>query len=155
MIRTCLLCNSSARPDRWPVRPGSGGRRRAQPCLRTPRSYSRDIPLCLFRRGRFETLRCSLVFLDDLLEVVAHGRKRLARDLHLAVRTFADDEIKSRESGIFFRIIVAEVRAAALLAFERSARNGLGNCQNIEQVERGVPPGIVVAIAVDGYVLRA
>ena len=46
-------------------------------------------------------------------------------------------------------IVVAEVAAAALLALERRARDGLGDRQQVVQVQRGVPAGVVLAVARD------
>jgi hypothetical protein len=47
------------------------------------------------------------------------------------------------------RVVVAEVRAAAFLALDRRARDGLRHRQQIVQVDRRVPAVVVLAIAVD------
>ena len=46
-------------------------------------------------------------------------------------------------------IVLAEVAAAALLALDRRARDRLGDGQQVAQVERRVPAGVVLAVAGD------
>ena len=45
--------------------------------------------------------------------------------------------------------------AAALLAFEGRARDGFGNCEQMFQINRRVPAGIVFTMAMDSDILRA
>ena len=59
-----------------------------------------------------------------------------------------DHMIEFRRFLALIRIIVAEVSAAAFLALDGGQRDGFGNRQQVAQIERGMPAGIVFAIAV-------
>ena len=52
-------------------------------------------------------------------------------------------------SGSLFGIVVAELRAAALLAQQRGAGDGFGNGQQLSQIHGGVPAVVVLAVARD------
>ena len=52
--------------------------------------------------------------------------------------------------GVLVRKIVTEMPAPAFFAFEGRTRDGFGNGEQVIQVERGVPAGIVFAMAGDG-----
>ena len=51
------------------------------------------------------------------------------------------------QAGVLVGEVVAEVGAAALLALERGARDRLGDREQVAQVERRVPAGVVLAVA--------
>ena len=91
------------------------------------------------------------ILLDNLLLLFGHRRQRLAVDLHRAVRSLVDHEIERAVRRILLRIVVAEMRAAAFLALQGRERDGFGNREQIVQIERGVPAGIVFAIAADAH----
>ena len=52
-----------------------------------------------------------------------------------------------RKLRALFRIVLAELRAAAFLSFQSRERHRFGNGQQILQIERGVPAGIEFAIS--------
>src|SRR6516164_8769727 len=98
MSRICRPCSSIVRRGCWPARPGYGERRRARPFRRTPRWYSPETCQRLFHRARFETWPWTLLhLLYDLLKFRWHLRNALAPDLHLAVRSLADNDIERAE----------------------------------------------------------
>ena len=53
-----------------------------------------------------------------------------------------------------FGIVLAEVSAAALLALDGAARDRLGDRQQVVQVQRRVPAGVVFAVAADADTCR-
>src|SRR5262245_50335571 len=90
-----------------------------------------------------------LILLDDLLELSRHRRNRLARELHRAVCAFPNDEVERAELGRLLRVVLAEVGAAAFLALDGDGRDGLGDGQEIRQIDTGVPAVVVLAVAGD------
>src|SRR5688572_6955993 len=90
-----------------------------------------------------------LHLLDDLLEVVGHGRQRLPAKLHPPVGTPRDHRVEGGVGGILLGEVVAEVTAAALLALDGGAGHRLRDREQAVQVDGGVPPGIVLAVARD------
>ena len=97
----------------------------------------------------------SFHLLDDLFQFFRHSGIGLAAQLHRAVRAFADDDVHLAGCGILVRKILAEMAAAAFLAVDGRARDGLGNREQMLQIDRGVPAGIVFAVAVDGDLVAA
>src|SRR3954471_7527188 len=140
MTRTCRPCSSSAQPDRWPGQPGSGEWRRGRPSPPRPASCSRGTPPRPFRRARPGTLRTSsrtlLVLLDDLLQIVAQRRDRLAPQLGTPPCPLADHVVERGEIRVLVRVVLAKVPAAALLALELGGGDRLGAGQQAGQIER-------------------
>src|SRR5450759_2759484 len=185
MIRISPPCSSSAPRGRPRSRPRSDGWRRERPCLRRRWSHSPEAvrpPPCLARLGTsrvaFRCRRCcrssprragrsrrccvrmsrpqpSLVLLDDPLQILAHLGYGLARHLHLAARSPANDDIELAISRILVRKVVAKVRASTLLSFEGAARDDLRDGDHVLEIERRVPSGIVLAVAPDGNFPRS
>ena len=54
--------------------------------------------------------------------------------------------VEGAELGRLLGEVVAEVAAAALLALDRRARDGLRDGEQVAQVEAGVPAGVVLAV---------
>src|SRR5205814_604509 len=76
----------------------------------------------------------SLHLLDDLLEFRRHlGYGRLL-ELHAPVGPLADDQVDLAEVGRLVGEVVAEVAAAALLAGQGAAGDGLRDGQQVVQV---------------------
>src|SRR6188474_2894063 len=106
--------------------------------MRCPRSYhSSRRRVGRSRRYFVRTIgrQPLLVFLDDLLEIFAHFRNRLARHLHLTVRSPPDDNVELAVARVLLRKIVAEVPAAALLSLQIGARDDLRYGQQILKIE--------------------
>ena len=93
--------------------------------------------------------------LDDLFQFLRHARNRLAAQLHRAIRALLDDDVSPSRPRRFIREIFAEVAAAAFLAVERGAGDGLGDGEEMLEIERGVPAGIIFAVAVNGGLFGA
>src|SRR5260370_26126823 len=66
----------------------------------------------------------------------------------------ANGELERSVGWILVRIIVAEMRAAALFALQRRTGDRLGNGQQIVQIQRCVPARIVLAISSYRYRFR-
>src|SRR2546423_5472364 len=122
-------------------------------CRSAPRRVDRS------RRRSARATRSSsqplLVLLDDLLQIGSHFRNWLARHLHFGRGSPAYDDVELRVARILFRKIIAKVPTAALLSLEGSASDDLRDRKEILQVERGMPPWIVLPIPGDGYLLRS
>src|SRR5207249_573022 len=100
------------------------------------------------RRARRGTSRGrSFLLLHDSLEIAAHLRNVLARYFHLSVVAATEKDVEFRKLGIFLREIVAEVTSPAFLSLERGTRDRLRDGEEVCQIERGVPAGIVFAAA--------
>src|SRR5262249_8364936 len=128
----------------------------APPSPRTPPSSSPSNRRPWRRRARCGRSRWALlVLLDDLLQIVGHLGKRLAPELHAPVGSLLAHQVELAGRRILVGVIVAEVRAAAFLALDRAARDGLGAGQKVPQIERRVPAGVVLAIALDADRLGA
>src|SRR4051794_1349610 len=85
---------------------------------------------------------------DGRLELLGKRRNPLQAHLHLPIRPATDHCVYIPEvRAVLAGIIVAELGATALLADQRRARDRLGDGQETVQVQRGVPPGIVLAVA--------
>src|SRR5262249_9130257 len=70
----------------------------------------------------------AVVLRDDFLHLRRHSRQRLPAELHLAVRSLPDDGVlPAVVRRVLARVVVAELAAAALLAFDRRPRDGLGH----------------------------
>src|SRR3954470_22128036 len=94
------------------------------------------------------TLRL-LLLLDDLLELRRHSRDRLPREPHLAVGPLSDHDVEAAPGRVLFRVIIPIVPTAAFPAFDGGAGDGLGDGEQVAQVERGVPAWIVFPVAGD------
>ena len=95
------------------------------------------------RRGRAVEVSSCRRLLDDLAQVVGHLRQRFAADLD-AGAVPARRDVDLRELALVrFRVVIARVAAAALLAFERVARAALGDGQHGVEVDRHVPARVV------------
>src|SRR5689334_21690221 len=91
--------------------------------------------------------RPSLHLLDDVFERTRHLRDGLLPDDHPAVVAALHEHVDLAEGGRLLGEVLARVRAAALLALERRARDRLAHGEEAAEVERGVPPRVVVAVA--------
>src|SRR6185437_7342019 len=92
---------------------------------------------------------CSPLFhlLDNGFELLRHRWNRLTRELHLAAGPFRQHEIEGSECRILVREVVAKVAATALLSLERRPRHRFRHGEQVLEVERGVPAGIVLAVS--------
>src|SRR6185295_17418712 len=95
-----------------------------------------------------------LLLLDDLLQVVRHGRERDSRQLQVASAALLHHDVDRAELGHLVRVILAEVPATALLPLDRRSRDGLGYGQQVSQIERGMPAGVVLAMSADANARR-
>src|SRR4051794_15563747 len=84
--------------------------------------------------------------LDDRLKFRRYRLERVAPDLHLAIGTALAHHVERRVRIILGRKTVAKMPAATLLTLQRRARDRLGNRQQMRQVQRRMPPRIVIAI---------
>src|SRR5207248_2709263 len=137
----------------------SGARHRGRPCPRTPASCSLRISRLPGRRARSETLRCPpwpplFHGLDDFLQLARHLGNRGARQLHSAVAPLAEHDIHLSERGVLLGIVLPEVAAAALTPLDCGASDRLGHKQQVWEIERGMPAGIVFAMAADADAAR-
>src|SRR5579885_1319862 len=154
MSRTSLPCSSSARPDRRPAPPESGGPRRVPPFRQRLQSYSRGTRLCRFHRARCERLQSALLhLLDDLLQLLRHGSDWFARKLYFTIRTLSRHDVELTRFLALCREIVTKVCAAAFFSFQRCFGHDFRNRQQVPEIERGVPAGVVFAIAIDADLL--
>src|SRR5665213_997195 len=115
------------------------------------------------RRARCGTSRCALRswwptlgcwsshLLDHGRQLTGHGRYGLAAQLHRPACALPDDDVERAVARVLVRVVVAEVAAAALAPLESRPRNGLGDRQEVAQVERGVPTRIVLAITIHAH----
>src|SRR5437868_7767053 len=90
-----------------------------------------------------------LLLLDDLLEFLRYRRNRQARDLHAAVRSPLRHDVERAEFGDLVRIILAEVSAAALFPLERRDGDRLGDVEQVADVDRRVPAGVILTVPFD------
>ena len=81
------------------------------------------------------------------LELVGHLRQRLLRRRSARRRGRRVTTLTFPNCGVGGREVVAGVAAAALLALDRRARDRLGDGEHVVQVERQVPAGVVLAVA--------
>src|SRR5215212_1399723 len=88
-----------------------------------------------------------LVFLDDLLQFRGHRRNRDAGDLHRSIRSRTNDEVERAERLFLLRVILPKMPAAALLALERRAGDGLGYDEKVREILRRMPAGVVLTVA--------
>src|SRR5262249_52442364 len=88
-----------------------------------------------------------LVLLDDALQLGGHLGDGPARQPHLAVGTALHAHVLLPPRGILAGEVLAVVAPAALGTLERRAGDGLRDVEQVLHVERGVPAGIVVAVA--------
>src|SRR5437773_4648379 len=94
------------------------------------------------------------VLLDYPLEVFADFRNRLSRHLHLPTLPALDDDVELAVTRILLREIVAEVSTATLFSLQSGTSDDLGDGQQIPQIERRVPPRIVLAVSGHRNLLR-
>src|SRR5438094_5877460 len=87
------------------------------------------------------------VLIDDPLQLGRHLRNRLTRDRHLATATLPDDEVQPTPALDFAGTVFAKMRAPALFSLEARARDRLRDGEEVGQVERRVPAGVVFTIA--------
>src|SRR5690242_16889215 len=117
MSHTFQPCSSSEPRDCRQLRPVFGEQHRVLPCLAGLLLDSPETLPGLFRRAKCEMLLSPLLhLLDDLFEVFAHCRYRLARDLHFSDKTFSDHNIERAVLIIFSWIVIAEMRATAFFS---------------------------------------
>src|SRR5205823_3927851 len=88
----------------------------------------------------------SFHFLDNRFQIIRHFWHLLQPNLYRAIRCLRNDGIYFGETLILLRIILAELRAAAFLSFQRRPGYRFGNGQQVFQIECGVPPWIELAI---------
>ena len=62
---------------------------------------------------------------------------------------FADDDVHFAEGRILVGVILPEVTAAAFAPFDRGAGDRFGHEQQVREIERRVPAGVVFAMAAD------
>ena len=86
-------------------------------------------------------------------ELRRHLGNRHAPDLHRAVGGLPGHDVDLAEFRRLVGIVLAEVPAPALLALDRRARDRLRDGQEMAEVERRVPAGVVLAIAADAHAL--
>src|SRR5712671_1304772 len=96
-----------------------------------------------------------LVLLDDPPQILTHLRQRLAHYLHLPTGTALDDDVELAVVRILVGEIIAKVPTSTLLSFESRARNDFRDCDQILEIERGVPSRIVLAVTRDGNSRRS
>src|SRR4029077_16176519 len=122
--------------------PSSSGTRKSWnvPASRVPRKT--------LRTASVVAIAPSDLALDDPLEFVGYGRDRLPADRHpRAVPPHHDVDRPELLVGV--RVLDARVRAAALAPLERGARHRLAHREEVLQVDRRVPAGIVLAVPFD------
>src|SRR4029077_14254663 len=123
---TCLPCNSSARRDRTPALPESGGSRRALPFLQRFRWCNRGIVPRPSPPAKFGTSRSpSLHLLNDLLQLIRHRRDGFAAQCSPARRAFRDHDIEAAVLVVFCGVVVAKLRATTFFSLQPRSRNQL------------------------------
>src|SRR5579864_1503117 len=154
MSHTFPPCSSIEPQDRRPVPPEFDGPRRGPPCRRRLPWCNPEIFLRLVLRARCEMLPSPLLhLLDNLPQVFSHGRNGLARELHFAGGAFSCDNIKLAELVVLTGKIIAEMSPTAFFSVERSQRDNFRDGQQIVQVKRRVPAGVVFAVSIDADML--
>src|SRR5215203_3742009 len=88
-----------------------------------------------------------LVFPDDLLQFRGHRRNRDAGDLHRSSRSRTNGEVERAERLFLLRVVLPEMPAAALLALEGRAGDGLGYDEKVREILRRMPAGVVLTVA--------
>src|SRR5215217_7054392 len=89
------------------------------------------------------------ILLDDLLQPVRHRRNRNTRHLHPAAASATHRDVERGEGGALVWIVLAEMTAAAFLAFDGGACDRLRHGQQVAKVLSGVPAGVVFTMADD------
>ena len=144
-----------------PARPGSGARRRARPCPRTTSVVvvAKLPPLAVaapdLERRLGHLIVCRRVCDYFFSSMTCFSSAGIARNRHARAppsrrrAPLRVDDVERAELRDLVRVVVAEVAAAALLALDRRARDRLGHGQQVVQIERRVPAGVVLAVAGD------
>src|SRR5437016_5387544 len=149
MSRTSLPCSSSARRGPGPVRPEWRARRRARPSLRRPRLRTlsaRRAPACRGIGARDVVRTRSGPFLDEFREISRDRWLRLTSYGH--ARAFLlYHNLLARLAFIRIGIIAPGMGAAALGSLQCGACRRLGHDQQRPQVDRRMPPRVVLATA--------
>src|SRR5439155_27256528 len=104
---------------------------------------------------RAEQARPLLILVDDPLQLGRHLRNRLTRDRHLATAALANDEVQPPPALDFLRTVFAKMRAPALFSLEARTGDRLRHGEQVSQVERRVPAGVVFTIAAHSDARRA
>src|SRR5438874_4001810 len=121
---------------------------------RRPRS-GRSARLRVARSRQCRARLQSLVLLDDLLQIVTHRLNRNAADGHFPIRAPRDDGVESSAIRTLFRVVVAEMSASTFFSLESRTRDRFRHSEKILQIERSMPPRIVLTIAGDAHSLRS
>src|SRR5207244_4988838 len=104
---------------------------------------------------RAEASSALLILVDDPLQLGRHLRNRLTRDRHLATAALANDEVQPPPALDFLRTVFAKMRAPALFSLEARTGDRLRHGEEVGQVERRVPAGVVFTIAAHSDARRA
>src|SRR5262245_36534839 len=103
------------------------------------------------RSGFNVSVMILLLLLDHLLQRRRHCTDRLADELHAAIGGLPNDDVEFAAGRILLGIVLAKVAAPAFLPLDGGPGDGLGDRQQILEVECRVPARIVLPITADTY----
>src|ERR1700733_2533960 len=88
-------------------------------------------------------------FKDHGLQLIGHGRESALLHQHFSVGAAPDYDVVLAPFGVLGGEVLAKLRAAALLAEQRSTGHGLRHHQEAGEVHGGVPSVVVLTVARD------